>query len=39
MSDKGNSVVIVDKDTYKNLENLLLDQGKFEKVTFKVTLF
>ena len=35
-SDKGNSVVIVDKDTYvKRMENLLSDQRKFEKVTSK----
>ena len=33
---KGNSVVIVDKDTYiKRMENLLSDQRKFEKVTLK----
>ena len=37
--DKGNSVVIVDKDTYiKIMENLLIDQRKFEKVR-RVTLF
>ena len=35
-SDKGNSAVIVDKDTYiKRMENLLSDQRKFEKVTLK----
>ena len=35
-SDKGNSVVIVDKETYiKRMENLLNDQGKFERVTLK----
>ena len=35
-SDKGNSVVIVDKDTYiKRMENLLSDQRKFEKVTLR----
>ena len=35
-SDKGNSVAIVDKDTYiKRMENLLSDQRKFEKGTFK----
>ena len=35
-SDKGNSVVVVDKDTYiKRMENLLSDQRKFEKVTLK----
>ena len=35
-SDKGDSVVIVDKDTYiKRMENLLSDQRKFEKVTLK----
>ena len=35
-SGKGNSVVIVDKDTYiKRMENLLSDQRKFEKVTLK----
>ena len=34
--DKGNSVVIVVKDTYiKRTENLLTDQRKFEKVTLK----
>ena len=33
-SDKGNSVVIVDKETYiKRMENLLSDQRKFERVT------
>ena len=33
-SDKGNSVLIVDKDPYvKRMENLLSDQRKFEKVT------
>ena len=37
--DKGNSVAIVDKDTYiKIMENLLIDQRKFEKVR-RVTLF
>ena len=35
-SDKGNSVVIVDKETYiKRMENLLSDQRKFERVTLK----
>ena len=35
-SDKGNSVVIVDKETYiKRMENLLSDQTKFERVTLK----
>ena len=35
-SDKDNSVVIVDKDTYiKRMENLLSDQKKIEKVTLK----
>ena len=35
-SDKGNSVVIVDKDTYiKRIENLLSDQRKFKKVTLR----
>ena len=35
-SDEGNSVVIVNKDTYvKRMENLLSDQIKFEKVTLK----
>ena len=34
--DKGNSVVIVDKDTHiKIMENFLSDQRKFEKVTLK----
>ena len=32
-SDKSNSVVIDDKDTYiKGIENLLSDQRKFEKL-------
>ena len=32
-SDKGNSVVIVDKETYiKRTENLLSDERKFERV-------
>ena len=36
ISDKGNSVVIVDKETYiKIMKNLLSDQRKFEKVTLK----
>ena len=36
MSDKSNSVAIVDKDTYtKRMENLLNDERKFEKVTLK----
>ena len=35
-SDKGNSVVIVDKETYiKRMENLLSDERKFERVTLK----
>ena len=35
-SDNGNSVVIVDKETYsKRMENLLSDQRKFERVTLK----
>ena len=35
-SDKGNSVVILDKDTYvTRMENLLKDERKFEKVTLK----
>ena len=35
-SDKGNSIVIVDKETYiKRMNNLLSDQRKFERVTFK----
>ena len=39
-SDKGNSVVIVDKDTYiKRMENLLRGQRKFEKVTLKSDAF
>ena len=34
--DKGNYVVIVDKDTHiKIMENFLSDQRKFEKVTLK----
>ena len=36
ISDKGNSVVIVDKETYiKIMKNLLSNQRKFEKVTLK----
>ena len=36
ISDKGNSVVIVDKETYiKIMKNLLSDQRKFEKVTLE----
>ena len=39
-SDKGNSVVIVDKDTYIiRMENILSDQKKFEKVTLKNDVF
>ena len=39
-SDKGNSVVIVDKETYiKRMENLLSDQRKFERVTLKNVTF
>ena len=35
-SDKGKSALIVDNDTYfKRMENLLIDQRKFEKVTLK----
>ena len=35
-SDKGNSVIIVDKETYnKRMENLFSDQAKFERVTLK----
>ena len=35
-SDKGNSVIIVDKETYnKRMENLFSDQTKFERVTLK----
>ena len=35
-SGKGNSAVIVDKETYiKIMENLLGDQGKLERVTLK----
>ena len=38
--DKGNSVVIFDKDTYiKTRENLLSDQIKFEIVTLKTDTF
>ena len=38
--DKGNSVVIFDKDTYiKTRENLLSDQIKFEIVTLKTDAF
>ena len=40
MSDEGNSVAIVDKDTYiKRMENLLNDERKFEKVTLKKDAF
>ena len=39
-SDKGNSVDIVDKNTYiKRMENLLSDQRKFEKVTLNKDAF
>ena len=39
-SDKGNSVVIVNKGTYiKRMENLLSDQREFEKVTLKNDIF
>ena len=35
-ADKGNSVVLVDKDVYVNyMENILKDQNKFEKVKIK----
>ena len=35
-TDKGNYVVIVDRDTYiKRLENCLSDQREFEKITLK----
>ena len=35
-ADKGNSVVLVDKDVYVNyMENILKDQSKFEKVKIK----
>ena len=35
-TDKGNSVVIVDKDTYiKKMENVLKEKRMFEKVTLK----
>ena len=35
-SDKGNYVIIVDKETYnKRMENLFSDQTKFERVTLK----
>ena len=35
-ADKGNSVVLVDKDVYINyIENILKDQSKFEKVKIK----
>ena len=35
-SDKGNSIVIVDKETYiKRMDNLLSDPRKFERVTLK----
>ena len=39
-SDKGNTVVIVNKGTYiKRMENLLSDQREFEKVTLKNDIF
>ena len=39
-SDKVNSLVIVDKDTYmKRMENLLSDRRKFEKVTLENDVF
>ena len=35
-SDKSNSVVIVDKETYiKRMENILSDERRFERVTLK----
>ena len=38
-SDKGNSVVIVDKDVYiRHIELLLSDKAKFEKVDRKKVL-
>ena len=39
-SDKGNTVVIVNKGTYiKRMENLLSDKREFEKVTLKNDIF
>ena len=39
-SDKGNSVIIANKDTYiKRMEDLLSDQRKLEKVTLKKDAF
>ena len=39
-SDKGNSVVIVDKETYiKRMEIILSDQRKLERVTLKNNAF
>ena len=38
-SDKGNSVVIVDKETYKRMENILSGQRKFERITRKNAAF
>ena len=39
-SDKGNSVVIVDQDTYiKRMENLLSFQRNLKKLLWKMTLF
>ena len=36
ISDRGNFVFIVDKETYnKRMQNLLSDQRKFERVTLK----
>ena len=39
-SDKGNSVVIVDKETYiKRMENLLSDERNLKELLRKMTLF
>ena len=39
-SDKGNSVVIVDKETYiKGMENLLSDERNLKELLRKMTLF
>ena len=39
-SNKDKSVVLVDKDKYiKRMENLLSDQRKFEKITWKIDAF
>ena len=35
-SDKGNSIVVVDRDKYiEKMENILSDQSKFQKIALK----